>query len=239
MPSIFCGEFTLVNHGVEQARAITLKCRAWTCDLCQPDRKRQLSALAGAGNPTVFITLTSNPAVGLDPLDRARKMVEAWRVVIRRCKRRHGYQTIPYFCVFEATKAGEPHLHILARISWIDQKWLSAQMADLTGSPVVDVRKIRSARMAAAYVTKYVGKAPQKFGTLKRYWFTRGWEVDPYQPEPDDSIWSNLWTITRKSLDVIQADWAFQGWSHEMRGKMLHGWGDVPLWGRPRGACDV
>lgn len=230
---MLCSEAVIVNHGIEEAQAVTLKCRSWGCELCQPDRKRDLIALAKGGRPKVFVTLTVNPGFGSDPVDRARGLVKAWRRIVKLAKIRYSRPKIPYFCVFEATKAGEPHLHILVDIPWIDQKWLSREMADMNGAPVVWIVKIRSPSHVAHYIAKYIGKAPQKFGTLKRYWYTRGWEVDPFKPDPLPGCWSKAWRIARTDLATLQSEWEYQGWHCEVRGSRLYGTGEVPLWGQP------
>jgi len=230
---MLCSEAVLVNHGIEEARAVTLKCRSWSCELCQPDRKRDLIALAKGGRPNVFITLTVNPASSTGPVERARGLVKAWRLIVKRAKARHGYKKIAYFCVFEATKKGEPHLHILSDVPWLDQKWLSRQMAELTDAPIVDIRKVRSPAHVAHYIAKYIGKAPQKFGTLKRYWYTRFWDADPFEPEPPAGNWSKNWIIKKTSLEALREAWEWQGWKCEVRGNILRGIGDVPLWGQP------
>ncbi|MCH8333981.1 protein rep [Candidatus Sumerlaeota bacterium] len=54
-----------------------------------------------------------------------------------------------------------PHLHILTRGLFIPQRALSHQWIKASGgSEVVDIRKISSSAKAIAYVTKYLGKAP-------------------------------------------------------------------------------
>ena len=171
---MLCSEASLVNHGFAKIRAVTLRCRSWGCELCQPMRRGQLMKLGRDGAPTTFITLTVSKKSGTDPEARARALVDAWRQVVKRAKKEYGYRSIPYMAVFEATKAGEPHLHILARVKWIDQRWLSRQLDQLIGAPICDIRRVKSAKQAAHYVAKYVGKAPGKFGTCKRYWTTPG-----------------------------------------------------------------
>ncbi|MGA7966800.1 MAG: hypothetical protein WCB49_13120 [Gammaproteobacteria bacterium] len=141
-------------------------------------RQRQLKRLARAGEPDSFITLTSNPATGKTPDERARALVRAWRLVVKRAKRKFGLKRIPYLVVIEATKAGEPHLHILARLRWLPQAWLSEQMDDLIGAPICWIERISGTRKIAGYVAKYVGKAPNKFGGCKRYWRSLDWIVD-------------------------------------------------------------
>jgi len=80
-----------------------------------------------------------------------------------------GERKLQYIWVMEKTKAGWPHLHILIRAKWIDQEWLSIQMNNLIGAPIVDVRRIVSNRMVVAYCAKYVGKCAEKFQWTKRY----------------------------------------------------------------------
>jgi hypothetical protein len=125
---------------------------------------------AKAGKPRRFITLTSNPTWGPNRTYRARKLIEAWRIIVRQYRAHFKHSKIEYLVVMETTKAGEPHLHILIRGPYLQQKWLSKRMAELARAPIVDVRYVRSAKKAAEYVSKYVGKAPKQFDGCKRYW---------------------------------------------------------------------
>ena len=172
---MLCSEYTLVKSKRSVVIATPLYCRSWGCDTCQPRRKRALKHDIMAGNPDTFITLTVNPNFGDSPLERRRALSDAWAVVVARIKRRYRLTALAYFVVVEATKSGEPHLHILLRAKWIDQAWLSRQMDAIMSSPIVDVRRIRSKLMAARYIAKYVGKQPGKFGTSKRYWQSRSY----------------------------------------------------------------
>lgn len=218
----------LVNQGIDAARAVTLRCRSWGCDLCQPYRKRELISLARAGRPQTFITITVNPSKGTDPVDRARKLVKAWRLIVKRAKRQYGYSTIAYLCVFEATKKGEPHLHILSDVKWIDQKWLSRQMRDIAEAPIVDIRKVRSSKHIAYYIAKYIGKQPHKFGTCKRYWTTKGWDPGLEVPDPPPGFWGRGWEPRDTDLVTLQENWGLMGWATVLRGGILYGGESVP-----------
>lgn len=108
-------------------------------------------------------------------------------------------ESIPYFAFLERTKRGEPHLHILLRTPFIPQDWLSEQMRDLMGSPIVWIEAIKGAKHAVAYVTKYITKAPAQWGNKKRYWRSRNWKVNT--GDPDD-------TFERvKDVEVIRVSW--------------------------------
>lgn len=184
-------------------------------------RRAQVVDLAKSGNATTFITLTCNPAIGYSPAGRARSLVEAWRQIVKRACKRFGIKHIAYLCVFEATKRGEPHLHILARVKYIPQPWLSAQLKDLTGAGVVDIREVKSARMVANYMAKYVGKEPHRFATCKRYWCTQSWRLASVESEPEVSIWTDRWYTVNRSLAELRRLWVSKTWDVAMEGHIL------------------
>lgn len=179
---MLCGEALLVKRTIEEIGARLLRCRSWGCELCREGRGRQLKALARAGEPNRFLTLTVNPAFYPDAETRARKLVAAWRKVRLRAMRKYKLKALPFLAVIEATKRGEPHLHIIARFKWIDHDWLSEQMRLEIGAPVVGVEAVKDQARVGWYIAKYVGKAPHKFSTLKRYWHSRDWRVVPRAP---------------------------------------------------------
>lgn len=218
---MLCSERSLVNRGPNAYRAVSLKCRSWGCDLCQPDRQKQLVALAQRGQPTTFITLTCNPARGHSPAGRARSLAHAWPKIVKRACKKYGYDSIPYLCVFEATKKGEPHLHILCRVKWIDQRWLSNQMRELTGAPIVDIREVKSKKAVAYYISKYIGKQPHRFATCKRYWQTRSWKVPVEVVEEEPEFWSDVWYIVNRPLWELERGWTAQGFDVAREGHML------------------
>ncbi len=228
---MLCSDASLVNRGQNTLRAVTMRCRSWGCDLCNPIRKRQLVALAKRGKPTTFITLTVNPATGESPAARARSLALAWRIIVRRAKKKYGYSSIPYMCVFEATKQGEPHLHILCRVKWIDQRWLSNQMKKLTGAPVVHICRVKDVKKLANYVAKYIGKDPQRFETCKRYWCTRSYKYEDGEKEPEPAGWEPEWVIWKYRLYEIEAMWRARGFDVQMEGGTL-----VAAWEAPVGA---
>ena len=218
---MFCREASLVKYDKHVTVATPLYCRSWGCPECQPTRRRQLVALAASGRPTSFITLTVNPAYERSPKARARALISAWRSVVRAAKTKYGYRSIPYLCVFEATKAGEPHLHILARVRWIDQRWLSTQMRRLIDAPIVDIRRVKGKRMISSYVAKYVGKEPGKFGTCKRYWRTKDYQIDFPRPREDWPFPGVPWSVVEYSIDKLARDARLHGQETRFDGEFL------------------
>lgn len=118
---------------------------------------------------------------------------------------------LEYLAVIEAHKSGWPHLHIISRSRWITHKWLSAQMDDLLGSPVVSVSRIEKRSAKAAYIAKYCGKCTHKFGTAKRYWQTRGFQLTRYEkPESIIKDWHEV-SRDKRHLFTIATEWTWHG----------------------------
>lgn len=209
---MLCTDLTLVNVQPDQIMVMPLRCRCWSCDHCQPMRKAQLVAQALNGQPNTFITLTSNPKVGKSPEDRARLLVTAWRKIRRDARKKYGYKSLPFMAVFEATKKGEPHLHILAYVKWLDQAWLSSRMKKYADAPIVDVRRIEHQGRMAMYVSKYVGKEPHHFKGTKRYWTSLDWVV-PELDRHDEQPRYSLWHIHERTVDVMVDRCKMTGWT--------------------------
>ena len=136
-----CGGWSLVKHEQTGARAITLWCRSWQCADCMPFRLAGLKRMATDGKPTTFLTLTVNPAIGQSPEHRAQELSDAMKILFKRMRRKFTKSPIEYMAVFEETKKGEPHLHMLLRAPFVPQKWISETMAELIASPIVDIRQ--------------------------------------------------------------------------------------------------
>lgn len=205
----------MVKHEGTHTTAITLWCRSWQCPDCLPYRISGLKKLAASGEPDKFITLTVNPAVGETVEERAYALSNAWKLVVKRARRKWKASPIEYLCVFEETKRGEPHLHIVARAPYIPQRWLSEQMEELIKAPIVDIRAVRGKKMVANYVAKYVGKGPRPFGKLKRYWSTPKFDLTKQPAANDEEFpWSG-WTVEKSSLWRLAELWQFMGYAVE------------------------
>jgi len=209
---MFCGEWALVKRSFRSAAVIPLKCKCWTCDECRPCRTKRLVEEAKRGVPTLFITLTSRRRAGLTPDQAAEALVAAWRRVRREYTREHGAGSLAFLAVFEETKRGWPHLHIVARCKWLSQKWLSKRMGDLHGSPVVDVRRIHGLRKVAAYVTKYISKNPHRFTGVKRYWRSLDYLLPPAEEDEDPWLEVPAWEIVQRFWEFVADDLQAAGW---------------------------
>jgi len=208
-----CREWTLVKTSGPSRWAKPLLCRSWNCEFCAPLRKRGLMGRAKAGAPTRFLTLTANPAYGSDPESRRASLAKAFNVIVKRLRRRFPSQQVEYLAVTEATKHGEPHLHVLLRCPYVPQSLISSWMGELMESPIVDIRRIKGMKQVIAYVAKYLVKAPEQFGAAKRYFSSRHWiavpgdEFDP--PTPSDVPWR----VLMRPLRQILQEWLFEGYT--------------------------
>jgi len=209
----YCGERVAVNHDGETDTAVTIWCKAWTCEHCAPRRKKQLMCKASNGNPKKFLTLTHRRRDGMTPDEAARHLSKAWRLLRLRIQRKWKIKSLPFICVMEKTKLGWPHLHILFRGPYLPQKWLSAQMQELCQSPVVNIQALDSKKKAVAYVVKYCAKAAEKFSTAKRYWQSKDWDQSDPDENPTKKFQGGYW----EQLDVRLYQWAHnklcQGWT--------------------------
>lgn len=181
---MLCSEAILINQDPSEGHATVLRCKRWSCDLCNPFNHRRIKRKAREGKPNVFLTLTVNPSRHSSPDQAATALKTAWVNLRRAMKREHGIDQPPFIAVFEQTKKGWPHLHILMRCRFISQGWYSRSMARLIGAPIVDVRFIQDGGRVAAYVAKYISKAPEAFAHCKRWWRSHDYAVDVDEPVP-------------------------------------------------------
>lgn len=199
---MFCGTTTQVKYAEGGTAARPLRCRSWNCADCAGQRRKQLVALGFSGNPNRFLTLTVNPAFYSSQDERAEQLARAWRLLRKRLRRKMGWTAVPFLAVVERQKSGEPHLHILLRCGFIQQSWISEQMRELIGAPIVDIRWITDKGRVAAYVVKYCGKDPHRFRNTKRYWRSPDWVVEPWAPGEDIIGPVIAWEVHHCRLDT-------------------------------------
>jgi len=174
--------------------------------------------LAAGGQPDRFLTLTVNPAVGVDPDDRRRMLAAAFNHLWKRVRRRWPTKSWEYFVVVEKTKAGEPHLHVLVRGPYIPQAFISKAMKELIGAFIVDIRSLKNSKAVVNYVAKYLGKAPAKFANYKRYWTSENYDLreDDGAHLGDDG--GNAWALDRRSIREISMQWTYEGYQGKSDG---------------------
>lgn len=179
MIALLCSEAVAVNRNMDQGVVSVLKCKRWSCEICQPMLRWKVMKAATRGRPTAMLTLTCQPDLFDTPDQAARRMVKALASLRKALAREKGIKKLPMIAVFEKHKSGWPHLHILLRTKFISQKWLSEKWESLTGAFIVGITKIPTIHGAAQYVAKYIGKDLASFAGCKRWWRSHDYEVDP------------------------------------------------------------
>lgn len=225
---MLCSEVQLVKRDFDLIEIKPLPCNRWSCDYCGPRRRFQLIAQAISGEPNKILTLTVNPKVGRSALERRDILHDSWKRLVKRILRKYKWKKLPYMAFLEKTKAGEPHLHILLRCGFIHQRWISEQMRQLNGAPIVWIEQVKSQKKAINYVSKYVTKEPAQFGNRKRYWISRGWQVNAApkaEREPFDPLTTRV--VRERWLDTLDR-YPFQGYRHEAREDGWHRFTAVP-----------
>jgi hypothetical protein len=206
-----CGVGTLINDSEHGAQIKAAGCRSWLCEWCAPGRARSCEIEARRGRPNRFLTLTCTPDVGMSALDRRRIMGEAWPVFVKRIKRYLNNGTFEYWAVCEKTQLGEPHFHVLIRSKFLPQKLLSQWWKELTGAYVVWIVEVKKSERAASYVSKYLTKGLERFGTYKRYWKSKNY-VLPETEKAEETWERKVWRYVKEHVDDVVFARTREGW---------------------------
>lgn len=117
------------------------------------------------------------------PEEQLRKANKAWSILWRRYRRKYGDRAAGYAKIVELTKAGTPHLHIIANVPYIHHTALSAAWRELTGSFIVDIRKVEQRKGIAGYLTSYLTKALDVPPGMRKWSSSKGYV--PPEPPPE------------------------------------------------------
>jgi len=203
----------LVNQNQTEARGKPLTCKSWNCEYCAPKRLRRLIAQVCSGTPHKFITLTVSPDVCDSPEERHALLAHSWKIIVKRMRRLFPNAEVEYFSVTEATKNGEPHLHIVGRFPFLRQEIYSQWMQELANSPIVWIERVEGVRKIANYLAKYIGKEPAKFGNAKRYFYSGKYlPEDDYQPAAP-TLEGSTWSIFRDNMAAFLRTMTNDGWA--------------------------
>jgi hypothetical protein len=174
-----CSPHIVVQHTDNGLLTYRANCKQWPCPDCSPYLTRKLRSGLLDGAPTKFMTLTCVAVPDETQTERRKRMGKGLLLLMRKIKRRYGLKRLPYAVIVEAHKSGEPHFHVLLRAPFIDQDWVGQQWQALGFGRVAKVDAVWNRYGASRYLTKYLSKAPAKFGTTKRFWYSRDWKLTP------------------------------------------------------------
>lgn len=144
-------------------------CQRWACENCARKKSRKLAARIERTTAKRFITLTIKPEPGRSRQEELDLLNRAWRTMWKRIKRAQGPKAKGYVRIVELTKAGHPHLHLAVDCAYIHHSTLSAWMAELLDSPIVDIRAIKTQAGLARYLAKYLTKSSEAVACRRRW----------------------------------------------------------------------
>ena len=153
-----CGRGTIVGQNPERSHVVIvpMRCKSWDCKYCGPFKRRAWIHKLESGKPQRELTLTLAPNPNKTPKDLATDLKNSFRKLVAAIRRRFG--PFEYALVFELTKKGVPHAHVLFRGAYIPKKWLSLQWVRLGHGPVVYIQSVTNHRLHSAHACKYLGK---------------------------------------------------------------------------------
>lgn len=212
-----CGNWSVVAHTDEGVIAVPLRCRSWLCPLCAYRNRRKLIRALKDTGVDALLTLTCSPHRYRDPILAFNRLTIAIPVLIKRMRRYARNNPVEYFLVWETTKKGWPHAHLLIRSPFIPQHLLSKWWQDLTASSIVDIRRVHQAPQAAAYVAKYLTKQPHVPPGYRR-WRTslHFWQL-PDPPSPRDRRVTLTWHLSQNPVSYLKQVYLALGWHVEER----------------------
>lgn len=183
-----CPNGTIVLLHDRATLLVPKMCGRWKCQTCGPRKARRLRARLVLSSPTRLITLTLRADPNVPAAEQLHKANRAWSILWRRYRRQFGERAVGYAKIVELTKAGTPHLHIIANVPYIHHTALSAAWRELTGSFIVDIRKVDDRRGVAGYLSNYLTKALDVPTGMRKWSAARGF-VPPAplrELEPDE-----------------------------------------------------
>lgn len=190
---LYCGTWTRIGQAENHTVLLPIRCRSWACPTCGPANRRRLLRRLRSSNVSTLITLTANPSSSSCPDEAFSLLSQAIPHLVKRIKRQFPSAPFEYVLIWERTKQGWPHAHILARSCYLPQRWVSRQWAELVGARIVDIRTVRSVGGAVHYVSKYLSKDPYAPYGMKRWRTSRAFFPEPGgllgQSRPTNATW--------------------------------------------------
>lgn len=166
---------------------VPITCHSWQCDTCKHQLKRKLLRRLRYASPNLFITLTTSTRTAASPELAFPIANEAIGKLFKRWRRKFPDERVEYFLVWETTKAGWPHAHLLLSAPKVSKHWLSQTWRELTGSYIIDLQTVSNHQRAAGYLTKYLAKNPQ-VPTGQRRWRRSANFFDRSQEPPSQKL---------------------------------------------------
>lgn len=193
-------------------KLVPATCGRWSCGSCGPRKARRLRRRLTRTTPTRLITLTLRPNPAASAREELARANRAWSILWRRYKRQFGDAAVGYAKIVELTKAGTPHLHIIAEMPYVPQRSLSAAWNALTGSYVVDIRRVRSRNGIGGYLTSYLTKALAVPEGMRKWSAARGWVPPEEHSELEPGEMPPAATFARSDIESLRKSYREAGY---------------------------
>lgn len=169
-------------------------CKKWACPPCAKRKARKLARLLSRAPANKFITLTQKAHEYETQREAFRRIGRNFHAFVKRLRREYGKENFEYIRVYETTKRGQPHIHVLADCPYISQKYLSEVWEEVSGAKIVDIRRIHNQSAVKSYLSKYLSKGAEMPDNIRRY--SISWRMakkigqDVEEISPDKPHWS-------------------------------------------------
>lgn len=211
--------------------AVPITCRSWDCPSCARYLKRRLLRRLRYASPNLFITLTTSERTAPTPEEAYHVANHAIAPLMKRWRRRFPNDRVEYFLVWEKTKRGWPHAHILLSAPSVSKHWLSDQWRELTGSYIIDLQKVSSSTHAAGYLTKYLTKDPAVPKGQRRWRRSKGFFVVQDERKTDPLPILSKWERQPRPVASQAAFWLRKGLAiREDATGVVYGVANPSLW---------
>lgn len=210
--ALYCQQWSICKEEDGVKTYLPLDCHSWSCPRCAAGMKSKITKALQDVEVHRFVTLTASVAAFPNPDDAWRVLGRSVNVLLKRIRRYCAPNSVEFFMVWETTQRGYPHAHLLFRGPYLPQRWLSRQWDDLTGSPIVDVRRVASGPTAAKYIAKYLAKQLNAPKGTRRYRHSFNFFGGPSLTSLIRRVTLGGWRVEKRSLGEIAREYSFAGW---------------------------
>ena len=212
LPPKACPTGTILAIAPGAIATFPARCKRWSCDPCGKKKARVLAHRIATSRANRFLTLTCRPNPDATPAEQLDMMNAAWRDLWKRFRRRYGRLCRGYVKIVELHASGAPHLHIAIAAPFIPQTSISAAWAELTGSPIVDIRVVRTEQGIARYLSKYLTKATHAVARRRRWSQSYKFLPKPEEHQPEKEEVPPRYFYSRHSLAELHESLLGQGY---------------------------
>lgn len=169
-----------------------------------------------------LLTLTARPSDYPSAKAQLDSMRANWRSLWKQIRRRQGPSARGYVVIVELHRNHRPHLHILLDCGYLPQRWVSARWNELSGSPIVDIRAVKSERGVARYLAKYLAKDHHAIRGRRKWSQSSGFlpAAEPRVLEPGEMPIE--WTFRAVLPDRLIEVWTNIGMQLAADGVLIH-----------------